>query len=320
MAASTAVAAGVGVLGAGASIYGANKQSSASEKSAQTQAQYAQAGATDMRLAGNDSNAFALGQFGDQMQRQYGMSDQYSNMQSILGQNADQWTNQQNRSMPYYNAGLNALQKEQQPFTFSQTDPSYQWRLQQGQKAVQTSAAAKGNALSGGTMKAMDQYTQGLASTEYQNEFQRYLSQNQIYQNIAGQGLTAQNQMGSALAGRSGSLGQMQNNLGAIQGNINSMGNLEQNLSNLYSNNLMTGAGAQYNASNTAGTAYANMYTNQANALTGGLQSGFNNAMGAYNLYNQGNTNNALMNYMGGGSSGSGGSSGNWLSSIFGFG
>jgi hypothetical protein len=55
--------------------------------------------------------------------------------------------------------------------------PGYQFTLQQGQNAIQNSAAAQGNLLSGGTEAALDQYSQGLASTNYQQAFNNALTQ-----------------------------------------------------------------------------------------------------------------------------------------------
>lgn len=45
--------------------------------------------------------------------------------------------------------------------------PGYQFAYDQGQKAVQTSAASKGNLLSGGTLKALDQFGTGTALQGY---------------------------------------------------------------------------------------------------------------------------------------------------------
>ena len=55
-----------------------------------------------------------------------------------------------------------------------QADPGYAFRLAEGQKALERSAAARGGLLSGGTMKATQRYGQDLASQEYQNAFNRY--------------------------------------------------------------------------------------------------------------------------------------------------
>jgi hypothetical protein len=52
-------------------------------------------------------------------------------------------------------------------------DPGYQFQLQQGQQALQRSAAAKGLLNSGATLKGLDRYSQGLAATQYQNAWDR---------------------------------------------------------------------------------------------------------------------------------------------------
>ena len=54
-------------------------------------------------------------------------------------------------------------------------DPGYAFRLQQGQQALQKSALARGGLLGGGTLKSLTNYAQGLASTEYQNAYNRAL-------------------------------------------------------------------------------------------------------------------------------------------------
>lgn len=52
-------------------------------------------------------------------------------------------------------------------------DPGFQFRLQQGQNAIETSAAARGGLNSGRTLKALTQYGQNLASDEYSNAYNR---------------------------------------------------------------------------------------------------------------------------------------------------
>jgi len=54
-------------------------------------------------------------------------------------------------------------------------EPGYQFRSQQGQDALQRSAASKGLLRSGGTLKDLIQYGQNFASNEYNNSFQRAL-------------------------------------------------------------------------------------------------------------------------------------------------
>jgi hypothetical protein len=55
-----------------------------------------------------------------------------------------------------------------------EVDPGYQFRQDQGQKAVERSAAARGGALSGAAIKASNEHGQNLASQEYQSAYQRY--------------------------------------------------------------------------------------------------------------------------------------------------
>jgi hypothetical protein len=67
----------------------------------------------------------------------------------------------------------NALNMQTPGFQYSPSDPSYAWRLGQGVEALDRSAAANGSLNSGGQLKALTRYGQGLASTEFQNDFAR---------------------------------------------------------------------------------------------------------------------------------------------------
>jgi hypothetical protein len=58
---------------------------------------------------------------------------------------------------------------------FGPEDPSYKWRYDQGQQAVERSLAAKGLLNSGNAAIELQQYGQGAASTEYQAQFERTL-------------------------------------------------------------------------------------------------------------------------------------------------
>ena len=76
-----------------------------------------------------------------------------------------------------------------------QKSPGYQFRLEQAQNALQASQAAKGGLLSGGAMKEMNAYTQGIASDEYGN----YINQ---LQDLAGIGQNAANAIGNIETGQ----------------------------------------------------------------------------------------------------------------------
>lgn len=52
-------------------------------------------------------------------------------------------------------------------------DPSYLWRVSQGERALQQSAAARGTLRTGGTLKGLIDYGQSAASQEYASAFDR---------------------------------------------------------------------------------------------------------------------------------------------------
>lgn len=54
-----------------------------------------------------------------------------------------------------------------------QTDPAYQFRQEQGQKAIERSAAAKGTLLTGGTLQDVASFADNLASQEFDKLYQR---------------------------------------------------------------------------------------------------------------------------------------------------
>jgi hypothetical protein len=83
-------------------------------------------------------------------------------------------------------------------------DPGYQFRMDEGMKALERSAAARGGLFSGRAMKDTLRFGQGLGSQEYGAAFDRFNVQNTNTFNrlasIAGVGQTAANQTGAAAA------------------------------------------------------------------------------------------------------------------------
>lgn len=67
------------------------------------------------------------------------------------------------------------------PFSIQdfEQDPGYAFRMSEGLKALERSAAGRGGAASGAAMKGITQYGQNLASQEYQNAFNRYQTNRQ---------------------------------------------------------------------------------------------------------------------------------------------
>lgn len=71
---------------------------------------------------------------------------------------------------------LDPQRYESKPWDISQLaqDPGYQFRMKQGQEAITSAAGAGGNRLSGGTLKALADYGQGLASQEAGRAYERH--------------------------------------------------------------------------------------------------------------------------------------------------
>ena len=156
------------------------------------------------------------------------------------------------RQKPFYDVGVNALPElveasRYQPFTMDkfQADPGYAFRLKEGQKTLERSAAARGGLLSGGTGKALQRFGQEMGSQEYTNAFNRYQAERaarlQPLQSLTGMGQTTAQQIGQQ--GQ-----QMATNIGSNMGS--------------------------------AAAARASGYVGTANALTGGLGTYLNYSQG----------------------------------------
>jgi hypothetical protein len=56
------------------------------------------------------------------------------------------------------------------------TSPGYGFRFNEGQRAVESSAASKGMLMSGGTLKDLTRFGQGIAADDYNDQFNRTMS------------------------------------------------------------------------------------------------------------------------------------------------
>ena len=111
---------------------------------------------------------------------------------------------------PWRKAGETALNKliplatEYTPFGQDQfqADPGYGFRMSEGMKALERSAAARGGLMSGSTLKGIQRFGQDLASQEYQNAFNRYQTERNArlnpLQSLANVGQTTAQQLGQA--------------------------------------------------------------------------------------------------------------------------
>ena len=138
-----------------------------------------------------------------------------------------------------------------------EADPGYGFRMSEGMKALERSAASRGRLLSGETLKGIQRYGQDQASSEYGNAYNRFYAMRNAQlnplQSITGQGQTSANTL------------------------TNAAGDLGKGLASAY----MSMGNAQAAGATGAGQARASGYVGGANALTGALQSG----MGNYLMY-----------------------------------
>jgi hypothetical protein len=204
-----------------------------------------------------------------------GAARQAGDMQAAAASRAADLQYQQFRDIaalqePFRQAGVRALpqleaQRNMMPGAFTGKvdlgqDPGYAFRLSEGQKALDRSAAARGGLISGGALKAAQRFGQDLGSQEYQNAYNRALTG---YNADVAREATGYNRL-AALAG----YGQ------TATGQIGAAGqNMASNVGN-----LMT-SGAAANAAGQVGGM---------NALTGGLSTYLNYAgqqdmLAAYN-------------------------------------
>jgi len=131
----------------------------------------------------------------------------------------------------------------------TQMDPGYNFRFEEGMKALERKMAASGMTQSGAAMKAATRYGQDYASNEYNNAFQRYQTSRNATLNPLMGGSAATNYL-------SGALGNMGNQISE-----NQIG---------------------------AGNARAAGYVGGANALNQAISGGISSAMGidSMNTYN----------------------------------
>lgn len=136
--------------------------------------------------------------------------------------------------------------------------PGYQFTLQQGQNALQNSAAAQGGLLSTGALKTLQGYTTGLANQTYQDVYNRALTEYQQSYNIFQGNQTNTFNRLAALSG----VGQTA---------ANTLGGLGQDAARNIANINMTAGGQIGNSLMNAGAATASGYAGIANAITGGI-------------------------------------------------
>lgn len=153
IATTTALLVGGALAGAGASIYSANKAADAQEKAAN-----AARTLEEKKLA------------------------------QIRGDLAP-WREGGARAQGYYEdfLGMNGAEASASARDMFQTSPGYDFAMDEGIRATEGGAAARGGLLSGGTLKALQARGQGLANQEYGSYLDRFLGLANMGQNSAAQ-------------------------------------------------------------------------------------------------------------------------------------
>jgi hypothetical protein len=156
----------------------------------------------------------------------FGADAQRDAANQAMGVQRDIWGQQQRNQAPYLQAGQSTLADLLQQMRGGgfdvnpaeiANDPGYQFRLAEGQKALERSAAARGGLNSGGTLKSLTRYSQGVASDELQNAWLRKQGAFNRMMGVAGMGQGAANSLGAMG-------GQYANNMGELYG---ALGNAE---------------------------------------------------------------------------------------------
>jgi hypothetical protein len=152
--------------------------------------------------------------------------------------------------------GLMAKGPEYKEFGMDQftRDPGYKFRLRQGLKALDRTASARGGLLSGGALKAAEQYGQNLGSQEYGSAFDRYnTEQNNLFNrfqigqtnqynrlaSLSGMGQQTAQQLGQAgqqYAQNAGNLavGAGENQANSLLAQANARGSMYQGIGNAF--------------------------------------------------------------------------------------
>ena len=279
-----------GVFGSKGSKSAASQQSAAAQKVlqlAQTATQGAQQGVQGATTSGQAGIAGGV----------TGANQQLTNTANQV----------QSLYAPYTQAGSQALGSLQQlssasgplsqQFSFNpsnlQSDPGYQFTLQQGQQAIDRSAAATGSLNSTGTLKSLANYTTGTANQYFNDAYNRAQStfntnrQGTLAQISAQQGIAG---LGSAAT--QGSAGAL-TNLGSQGANTTYQGGVQG--ANLGLQGATTSGQFGLQGAQIAGNALTNMGNAQAagtigaaNAWSGALGGGVNAINGYLNSQNYG--------------------------------
>ncbi len=236
-----AAIAGSAAVGAASSIIGGNKQAKAAKKAAKEQRR-----ATEATIAQQERA----------LERQIGLQEPFrqTGVNALAGYEA--------ASAPTYT-----------PFGMAQfnADPGYQFRMSEGLKALERSAASRGILQSGGTLKDITRFGQDTASQEYQNAFARYMTEQERMRRERLDPLEYRIGLGQAAAsGQAANVGSTATNVGGLMtslGDIRAAGTMGQ--ANAYNNMLGNISGLATQGANAYGQYQAALpYQNYLRSIT----------------------------------------------------
>jgi hypothetical protein len=133
------------------------------------------------------------------------------------------WRTAGEMGLAQYAAGIAPGGELARPFTMKdyQADPGYAFRVSEGMKALDRTAAARGGLLSGATLKGAQRFGQESASQEYQNAYNRYVQNQQTQRNalanLAGIGQTASQQLQRAGEAYTPAASELQQGIGNVR-------------------------------------------------------------------------------------------------------
>jgi hypothetical protein len=151
-----------------------------------------------------------------------------------------------------------------------QADPGYAFRLSEGLKGMNATAAARGGLLSGNALRAGQEYGQQLGSQEYQNAFNRYQA------NRALQAQEYGNAFNRFQTERTNTLAPLQSLAGVGQSATQQAQQASQNYATGASNALGNYGNAAASNIIGSGNARASGYVGMANAASGGVGQALN--------------------------------------------
>lgn len=159
---------------------------------------------------------------------------------AAIAENRRQYDTSREDMMPWLTSGRNALGRLDNPQANFTASPGYEFARGEGTRGIQNNFAARGGALSGNALRALTEFSGGLASGEYNNWWNQQAG-------LAGVGQTSAQNLGALGARSANDIG------GYLQDRGNARASGISGQTNAYTGLLQNGLSA-YNRRNTQNT------------------------------------------------------------------